>query len=76
MRYSQDTFACATAKNVSHYIISIVVLENVPSDAGSQKRASFSRLNVGLAGTGNRTRATSVASNGTNRSAIHYAFDS
>jgi hypothetical protein len=38
--------------------------------------ATFSTLNVGLAGTGNRTRATCVASSGTNRSAIHYASPS
>jgi hypothetical protein len=35
--------------------------------------ATFSTLNVGRAGTGNQTRATCVASSGTNRSAIHYA---
>jgi hypothetical protein len=50
------------------------VLENVPSEAGLQKRATFSTLNVGLAGTGNQTLATCEASSGTNRSAIHYAF--
>jgi hypothetical protein len=50
------------------------VLENVPPYAGLQKRATFSTLNVGLAGTGNRTRATCVASSGTNHSAIHYAL--
>jgi hypothetical protein len=53
---------------------SIAVLENVPPDAGLLKRSTFSALNVGLAGTGNRTRATCVASSGTNRSAIHYAL--
>jgi hypothetical protein len=78
MRYSQasrsGTFACATAILSTHFIISIAGLENVPPDAGFQKRASFSTLNVGLAGIGNRTRATSVASSGTSRSAIHYAF--
>jgi hypothetical protein len=68
-----DTFACATAKILTHFIISIAVLENVPPDAGLQKRATFSTLNVGLAGTGNRIRATCVASSGTNHSAIHYA---
>jgi hypothetical protein len=31
------------------WIISIAVLENVPPDAGFQKRAIFSTLNVGLA---------------------------
>jgi hypothetical protein len=68
-----DTFACATAKFLTHFIISIAVLENVPPDEGLQKRATFSTLNVGLAGTGNRPRATCVASSGTNRSALHYA---
>jgi hypothetical protein len=38
----------ATAKFLSHFIISIAVLENVPPDAGLQKRATFSTLNVGL----------------------------
>jgi hypothetical protein len=59
---------------LTHIIILIAVLENVPPDAGLQKRATFSTLNVGLAGTGNQTRATCLASSGTNRSAIHYAF--
>jgi hypothetical protein len=36
-----DTFACATAKNITHFIVSIAVLENVPPDAGLQKRATF-----------------------------------
>jgi hypothetical protein len=67
-----DTFASATAIFLSHLIISIAVLENVLLEARLQKRATFSTLNVGLAGTGNRTRSTCVASSGTNRSAIHY----
>jgi hypothetical protein len=68
-----DTFACAILQFFqTHVIISIAVLENVPPVAGLQKRDSFSTLLVGLAGTGNRTRATCVASSGTNRSAIHY----
>jgi uncharacterized membrane protein YagU involved in acid resistance len=46
-----DTFACATAILLTHFIISIAVLENVPPYAGLQKRATFSTLNVGLAGT-------------------------
>jgi hypothetical protein len=50
------------------------VLENVPPDAGLQKRATYSTLNVGLAGTRNQTRATCGASSVTNRSAIHYAI--
>jgi hypothetical protein len=48
------------------------VLENVPPDAGLQKRANFSTLIIGLAGTGDRAQATCVASSGDNRSAIHY----
>jgi hypothetical protein len=68
-----DTFACATANFLTHFIIPITVLESVPSDAGLQKRYTFSTLNVGLAGTGNQAGATCVASSGTNRSAIHYA---
>jgi hypothetical protein len=36
-----DIFACATAIFLTHCIISIAVLENVPSDAGLQKRATF-----------------------------------
>jgi hypothetical protein len=35
------TFACATANLLTYFIISIVVLENVPPDAGLQKRATF-----------------------------------
>jgi hypothetical protein len=42
---------------------------------GFQKRATFSTLNVGLAGTGNQTRATCVASSGNNRWAIHYTLN-
>jgi hypothetical protein len=48
----------ATANFLTHFIISIAVLENVPAEAGLQKKANFSTLNVGLARTGNRTRAT------------------
>jgi hypothetical protein len=36
-----DTFACATANFLTYFIISIAVLENVPPDAGLQKRATF-----------------------------------
>jgi hypothetical protein len=46
-----DTFASAIF--LTHFIISTAVLENVPPDAGLQKRTIFSTLNVGLAGTGN-----------------------
>jgi hypothetical protein len=38
---------------LTHLIISIAVLENVPPDAGLHKRTTFSTLNIGLAGTGN-----------------------
>jgi hypothetical protein len=63
-----------TAKNLTHFIISIAVLENVPPDAGLQtEKSHFSTLNVGLAGTGNRTWSTCVAGSVTRRSAIHYA---
>jgi hypothetical protein len=41
-----DTFACATAIFLTHFIISIAVLENVPPYAGLQKRATFSTLKV------------------------------
>jgi hypothetical protein len=68
-----DTFACASANILTHFIISIAVLENVPPEAGLQKRATLSTLNVGLAGTGNQTGATCVESSGASRSAIHYA---
>jgi hypothetical protein len=60
-------------KKLTHFIISIAVLEN--TNVGLQKRDTFSTLNVGLAGTGNRTRATCEASSGTNRSAIHYTLE-
>jgi hypothetical protein len=43
-----DTFTCASAKFVTHFLISIAVLENVPSDAGLQKRATSSTLKEGL----------------------------
>jgi hypothetical protein len=69
-----DIFACATANFLTHFIITIAVLEKVPPGAGLQKRATFSTLNVGLAGTGNQTQATCVASSGPSRSAIHYAL--
>jgi hypothetical protein len=48
----------ATVKNLTHYIISIAVLENVPPDTGLQNRDIFSTLNIGLAGTGNWTLAS------------------
>jgi hypothetical protein len=45
---------------------------NVPPDAGLQKRANSSTLIVGLAGTGDRARATCVSGIGNNCSAIYY----
>jgi hypothetical protein len=68
-----NTFAFDTA-NSNLFIISIAVLENVPLDAGIQKRANFFTLIVGLAGTWDQTRATCVASSSVNRSAFHYNF--
>jgi uncharacterized membrane protein YagU involved in acid resistance len=35
------TFACAAAIFLTHFIISIAVLEIVPPDAGLQKKATF-----------------------------------
>jgi hypothetical protein len=35
------TFACTNANFLTHFIISIAVLENVPPDEGIQKRATF-----------------------------------
>jgi hypothetical protein len=35
------TFACATVNLLTQFIISIAVLENMPPDAGLQKRATF-----------------------------------
>jgi hypothetical protein len=63
----------ATAKFLTHFIISIAVLENVPLSRVTEK-SNFSTLNVGLAGTENRTRATCMAGSVSRRSAIHYAF--
>jgi hypothetical protein len=79
MRYSQVS-RCGTSSLallqffLTHFIISIAVLENEPPEAGLHKRATFSTLNVGLAGTGNQTQATCVAGSVARRSAIHYAF--
>jgi hypothetical protein len=67
---SQQTLA--TAKFLTDFIISIAVLENVPLSRVTEK-SNFSTLNVGLAGTGNRTRATCMAGSVSRRSAIHYA---
>jgi hypothetical protein len=55
----------------THFIISIAVLENVPLSTVTEK-SHFSTLNVGLARTGNRTRATCMAGSVSRRSAIHY----
>jgi hypothetical protein len=60
-----DTSACTTAIFLTYFIFSIVVLENVPPDAGLQKRDTFSTRNVGLAGTRSQILATCVASCGT-----------
>jgi hypothetical protein len=50
---SGNTFAFATV-NLNLSIISIAVPENVPPDAGLQKRDYFSTLIIGLAGTGSK----------------------
>jgi hypothetical protein len=47
-------------------------VSNVPPDAKLQKKTNLSTLILGLAGTGDRNRATCVAGSCTNRSAIHY----
>jgi hypothetical protein len=56
MRYSQAS-RCGTplltAIFLTQFKISIAVLENVPPEAGIQKRDTFSTLNVGLDGTRN-----------------------
>jgi hypothetical protein len=62
----------ATANYLTQFRISIALLEHVLPDAGLQKRTTFSTLNVGLAGTGNQTRATCVAGSVAKRSANHY----
>jgi hypothetical protein len=62
----------ATAKFLNHFIISIAVLENEPISRVTEN-SNFSTLNVGLAGTGNRTQATCMAGSVSRRSAIYYA---
>jgi hypothetical protein len=52
-------------------IISIALLDKRVPDAGLQKRATFSALNVGPVGTWDRARATCVAGSGSNHSAIY-----
>jgi hypothetical protein len=44
---------CFATANFNPFIILIAMLENVPPDAGLQKRATFSTLIVGQARTGN-----------------------
>jgi hypothetical protein len=65
---------CLKMRTPTHFIIPIAVLDNVPPDAGLQKKNTFSTLNVGLAGTVNQTQATCVASSVARRSATHNAF--
>jgi hypothetical protein len=65
---SQQTLA--TAKFLTHFIISIAVLENVSLSRVTEK-SNFSTLN----GTGNRTRATCMAGSVSRRSAIQYASE-
>jgi hypothetical protein len=63
------TFACATAIFLTHFKISIAVLDDMPPE-----KSHFSTLNVGLTQIGNRTRTTCKAGSVARRSAIHYAF--
>jgi hypothetical protein len=48
-------------------------LQRAPGRRVTEK-CHFSTLNVGLAGTGNRTQVTCLASSVSRRSAIHYAL--
>jgi hypothetical protein len=57
------------------YNLNCSAQERVPWRRVTEK-SHFSTLNVGLAGTGNRTQATCSAGSVTRRSAIHYAFES
>jgi hypothetical protein len=60
---------------IAHFylvMILIAVLVNVPPDAGFQKKANFSTLNVGLARTWYQTPDNCVTGSGSYRSAIHY----
>jgi hypothetical protein len=76
MRYSHalrcgNTFAFLLQIVILN-IISIAELENVPPTQDLQKRATFSTPIIGLAETGDQTRATCVAGSVARRSAIHY----
>jgi hypothetical protein len=60
----ENTFAFATAIFFYQTIQCNCSACNVPPDTGLQKRATFSTLIIGLARTGNRTRANCVAGSG------------
>jgi hypothetical protein len=67
------TFACATANFLTHFIISIAVLENVPLTQGYRKEPLFhTKRRYG------RDRESNpgpcLAGSVTRRSAIHYAY--
>jgi hypothetical protein len=62
----------ATAIFISNYTVQLQCLQRAPCRRESEK-SHFSTLNVGLARTGNRTRATCMAGTVARRSAIHFA---
>jgi hypothetical protein len=57
---------------LSNCTVQLQCLQRAPRHRVTEKR-HFSTLNVGLAGTGNRTQATCLAGSVSRRSAIHYA---
>jgi hypothetical protein len=61
----------ATAIFLSNYTVQLQCLQRAPGRRVTEK-CHFSTLNVGLAGTGNRTQATCFAGSVSRRSAIHY----
>jgi hypothetical protein len=63
----------ATAIFLSNFTVQLQCLQRASRRRVTEK-SHFSTLNVGLAGTGNRTQATCLAGCVSTRSAIHYAF--
>jgi hypothetical protein len=60
----------ATANFLSNYTVQLQCLQRAPGRRVTEK-SHFSTLNVGLAGTGNRTQATCLASSVSRQSASH-----
>jgi hypothetical protein len=58
---------------LSNYTVQLQCLQHAPGRRVTEK-SHFSTLNVGLARTGNRTRATCLAGSVSRHSAIHYAL--